>query len=113
MIHKKTLVLILSFVFSSGTSYADGPGWTEYSEVEEIAAVVNGGVNIRLSPELSDCQPLSGYSQNYASVYPDHPGLSLFQSNLLAAMMSGQQVRLYLTDSTCKVTEMRVYKQPN
>lgn len=110
MKNQKVKLLILLMAFYSGLLYADGPGWTDFSEVVEVVTVVNGGINVKLSPALSGCQSMSGYGPDFASVYPDHPGLNLFQANLLAAMMSGKQVRLYLGDATCKVTEMRIKK---
>ncbi len=105
---KKYLVILMAFklmVFVSA-SYADGPGWTVSSEVIKIIVVQSGGVNIRLSPELSGCTSQSGYGSAYASIYPDHLGLNAMHANLLAAYMSGKKVTLYLSDSTCKVGEM-------
>lgn len=105
---KKYLKVLLFLSLSSTTffSYADGPGWTVASDVIKIVSVVNGGINVRLSPELSGCTSLSGYGPKYASVYPDHPALNSIQANLLAAYMGGKKVSLYLSDSTCKVGEM-------
>lgn len=91
-------------------SNADGPGWTGARDVVEIVTVINGGINVKLSPDLSGCVSQSGYGAKYAYVKPDHPGLQIFQSNLLAAMMSGKKVSLYLGDDTCRATEMRIYK---
>jgi hypothetical protein len=90
--------------------FAEGPGWTGLREVVEVVTVIHGGINVRLSPELKGCDSQSGYGSRYASIFPDHKGLQLFQSNLLAAMMSGKKVNLYLGDSNCKATEMRIYK---
>lgn len=95
-------------VSASYHTYAEVPGWTPASEVIKIVTVSTGGINIRLSPELSGCTSQSGYGPKYASVYPDHPGLNTIQSNILAAYMAGKKVALYLTDNTCKVGEMIV-----
>ena len=106
-------ILLVAFVGLCGFSVntlADGPGWTIESNVELIVTVINGGINVKLSPDLNGCTSQSGYGEHFASIYPDHAGVSLFQSNLLAAMMSGKKVRLYLMDSTCKVGEMIIYE---
>ncbi|AZZ98837.1 hypothetical protein [Pseudoalteromonas sp. R3] len=94
---------LLTITFSS---HAGNSGWTVASEVIKVVSVVNGGINVRLSPELSGCTSQSGYGPKYASVYPDHPALNAMHANLLAAYMSGKKVSLYLTDDTCKVGEM-------
>ena len=101
-----TISSTLMFVFWSLPVFSDGPGWTELSQVEKLVVTALGGVNVRLSPELSGCVSQSGYGAIYASVYPDHPGINIIQANLLSAYMSGKPVRLYLGDDECKVTEM-------
>ncbi len=100
-------LIIVSF---SVSAFSDGPGWTGSRDVVEVVTVINGGINVKLDPELNNCVSQSGYGPRYAYISPDHPGLQLFQSNLLAAMMSGKKVALYLGDATCKATEMRLYK---
>jgi hypothetical protein len=103
---KRRLVFAaLSAMFSSGTVLADGPGWTANSKVVRIVVASNGGINVRLSPELSGCTSQSGYGPVYASIYPDHPGLNRMHAILLAAYTADKPVALYLTDNTCKVTE--------
>jgi hypothetical protein len=84
---------------------AQGPGWTANSTVVKLVVTANGGVNARLSPELSDCVSQSGYGANYASIYPDHPGINRIKADLLAAYLTGTTVSLYLSDSTCRVSE--------
>lgn len=83
--------------------YAD---WGVRSQVTRIVVTANGGINVRLSPELSGCQSQSGYGANYASVYPEHPGFSSIQANLLTAYASGKDVRLWFSDANCTVGEM-------
>ena len=105
----KQLKLILAFLLTFGfhsSSNADGPGWTVESDVIRIVTVGNGGINVRLSPELNGCTSQSGYGPTYASVYPDHPGLNAIQANLLAAYIASIKVTLYFSDSTCKVAEI-------
>ena len=107
---KLILVSIVANLAFSNIVSADGPGWTGEREVVEIVTVINGGINVRLNPDLAGCVSQSGYGEKYASIYPEHPGKNLFQSNLLAAMMSGKKVSLYLSDNQCKVYEMRIHK---
>jgi hypothetical protein len=87
-------------------AFADGPGWTANSTVKKLVVTVDGGVNVRLSPELNNCVSNSGYGPYYASIYPSHPGINRIKADLLAAYMSGTPVALYLSDSTCKATEI-------
>lgn len=110
MKNHKFIILFLTVFLGSHSVFAEGPGWTGVREVVEVATIINGGINVRLSPELTGCNSQSGYGSHYASIFPDHAGLQLFQSNLLAAMMSGKKVSLYLQDSNCKATEMKIYK---
>ncbi|TQV88295.1 hypothetical protein [Aliikangiella coralliicola] len=98
------------FAFGALTAWADGPGWTQESEVTDLVVTANGGINVKLSPLLQNCVSQSGYGASYASIYPEHPGIDRIQSNLLAAMMSGKKVALYLTNAQCKVTEIRIKK---
>ncbi len=106
---KKALFFVMSALIASPV-LAEGPGWTGRRDVVEVVTIVNGGINVKLDPELTACQSLSGYGPKYASIYPEHPGLNLMQTNLVAAMMTNKKVSLYLGDDTCKVTEMRFYK---
>ena len=101
-------VTLLGIMFTSQASQAQGPGWTAFSDVKELVVTANGGVNVRLEPSLTGCTSQSGYGPTFASIYPNHPGIDRILSNLLAAYMSGKQVRLYLGDSTCTVGEMRM-----
>lgn len=92
--------------FPAASAWAAGPGWTADSTVVKIVVTNSGGVNVRLSPEISGCTSQSGYGPAYASIYPDHPGIDRLHSSLLAAYISGKTVALYLSDDTCKVGEM-------
>jgi hypothetical protein len=104
------LVSIIANLVFVNLVFAEALGWTGEREVVEIVTVINGGINVRLSPELSGCVSQSGYGDKYASIYPEHLGKNMFQANLLAAMMSGKKVSLYLVDNQCKVYEMRIHK---
>ena len=88
-----------------GNTHAEGPGWVGPSTVRQLVVTYNGGVNIRLTPDLTACVSQSGYGPNYASIYPTHPGLKLLKADLLAAYLAGKNVRLYFSDSNCQVTE--------
>lgn len=106
---KNKLMVVLAFTLASifaVPSFADGPGWTVASKVTRLVVVADGGINVRLSPELSGCTSQNGYGQHYASVPSSHAGIKIIQSNLLAAYVSGADVSLYLSDNTCKVGEM-------
>lgn len=107
------ILLPLSVLFSAGTGWSVGAaeiGWAYDREVIQIVTVINGGINVRVMPELKDCVSQSGYGPHFASIHPSHPGKELFQSNLLAAMMSGKKVSLYFSDDKCTVTEMIISK---
>lgn len=107
---KNHLKILFVFVLVScaGSSFADGPGWTAWSDVKQLIVTSSGGINVRLSPDLSGCVSQGGYGPLYASIYPNHPGINLLQSNLLAAYVSGKKVQIYLSDNQCKVAEMRL-----
>ena len=87
---------------------AAGPGWVPNAKVVKIVVASNGGINVRLSPELSGCTSQSGYGPLYASVYPDHPGINRIHATLLAAYTADKPVAVYLSDSTCKVAEVEL-----
>ena len=85
---------------------AQGPGWTATSTIVKIVDTSNGGVNIRLSPELAGCTSQSGYGSFYASLYPNHPGIDRIKATLLTAYATGAPISLYLGDNTCTVSEV-------
>ena len=90
---------------------AQGPGWTEAATVIELVNTSNGGVNVRLSPDVTGCTSQSGYGSVYASIYPNHPGLNRLKADLTVAFVTGARVALYLGDNTCTVSEMRLFPQ--
>jgi len=85
---------------------AQGPGWTANSTIVRIVDTSNGGVNIRLSPDVTGCTSQSNYGPNYASIYPTHPGIGRIKATLLTAYATGATVSIYLGDSTCTITEV-------
>lgn len=101
-----TLMLAMATLAASTTpAVADGPGWTANSTVTKLVVTSNGGVNVRLSPDMNNCVSQSGYGLNFASVYPSHPGINRIKADLLVAYVTGKTVSLYLTDSSCTATE--------
>jgi hypothetical protein len=85
---------------------AEGPGWTANSTVKRLVVTADGGINVLLSPQPTSCVSNSGYGTGFASVYPNHPGISRIQAELLAAYLTATPVALYYVDNTCRVGEM-------
>ncbi len=108
---KKSFLQMLSaalLVSASASSIAASPGWIVSAKVVRIVATVQGGINFRLSPELSGCTSQSGYGPLYASVYPTHPGIQNIHSILLAAYMADKPVGVYFNDDKCTVMEVEL-----
>ena len=101
-----TVGIALGALALIGSANAQGPGWTANSTVVRLVNTSNGGVNVRLSPDVVGCTSQSGYGPNYASIYPDHQGINRIKADLLYAYATGTPVSLYLDDSTCKVMEV-------
>ncbi len=101
------LIILLCSIFSVA-SYADGPGWTANVIITKLVATQNGGVNVRVSPDLTNCVSQSGYGPNFASVYPTHPGISRIQAMLMQAYAQGTKVSLWFSDNNCTVGEIIV-----
>lgn len=100
------IAAVLILAVSTAPVVAQGPGGTASSTVAKLVVTENGGVNVRLSPELTSCVSQSGYGENYASISPNHLGINRMQADLLAAYLSGSTVSLYLDNSSCNVAEM-------
>jgi hypothetical protein len=98
--------LLPMLVLSADVALAQGIGWTANATVIKLVVTGDGGVNVRLSPDVTGCQSQSNYGPNFASIYPNHPGINRMKADLLAAFMNGTPVSLYLTDSNCTVGEM-------
>ncbi len=94
------------FFLASMPALAQGPGWTANSTIAKIVDTANGGVNVRLTPDLSGCTSQSGYGQHYASLYPNHPGINRIKATLLTAYATGTTVSIYLSDNTCTIQEV-------
>jgi hypothetical protein len=101
-----TITLLTGAFAAIPTATAQGPGWTVKSTVIRIANTANGGFNVRLSPDVTDCVSQSGYGSVYASILPSHPGINRIKADLLYAFATGTQVSLYLSDSSCTVSEV-------
>lgn len=103
-------ILLLSiFAFYSASSSAQGR-WITSAKVVKIVATINGGINVRLSPELEGCtgNSQSGYGLLYASLWPDHAGKDKITAIFLAAYMADKPVAIYLTDSSCRIGEVEL-----
>ncbi len=105
---RRSHLAIWSLLSVSIPALAQGPGWTAISTIVEVVDTMNGGVNVRLSPNLSGCTSQSGYGGSYASLYPTHPGISRIKASLLTAYATGSQISLYLNDDTCTIAEVRL-----
>lgn len=101
----KKSIVIASILFSSNV-WSSSKGWIYNVEVFRVVVVVNGGVNVRVIPELKGCVSQSGYGETYASILPSHPGIDRIYSGLLAAQVSKQKVSIYLRDNVCTVGEV-------
>lgn len=102
------IVAVSLLTMSSTPVGAQGPGWTANATVIKMVVTNTGGINVRLSPELSGCVSQSNYGPLYASIYPTHPGIDRMKADLLAAYLTGGTVSLYFTDSNCTVGELIV-----
>lgn len=103
-------ILLLSLAASASVVTAQtssGPGWVT-GKIEKVVVVSHGGVNVRLTPDVTGCVSQSGYGPAYASVLPSHPGLDKIYSGLLAAYMAGKQVSIYLSNSDCHIGEIEI-----
>lgn len=98
--------LVAALMLPLTSAHAAGPGWTVNSTVTKVAVTGDGGVNVRLSPDLSGCVSNYGYGPTFASIYPSHPGINRMKADLLAAYLTGGTVSLYLIDGTCRVDEL-------
>jgi hypothetical protein len=101
-------VLCTAFLLWALPAYAQGPGWTANSTVLKLVVVSNGGINVRLSPDVTGCVSQGGYGPNYASVLSSHPGLEEIKADLLAAYLTGGVISLYLSDANCTVGETQL-----
>ena len=83
------IVAISLLTMSSTPVEAQGPGWTANATVIKMVVTNTGGINVRLSPELSGCVSQSNYGPLFASIYPTHPGINRMKADLLAAYLTG------------------------
>ncbi|MGH7867469.1 MAG: hypothetical protein ACREP9_07505 [Candidatus Dormibacteraceae bacterium] len=91
----------------SGSPASDeGPGWIYDITVVNIVDTASGGINVRVSPDLTSCTSQGGYGPHFASIGPTHPAINRIKATLLTAYLSGMPVSLYLVDNTCTVAEV-------
>lgn len=106
----RTLVTLGAVALALATipATAQGPGWTVNSTVMKLVVTSNGGINVRLSPDLTGCVAQSGYGSVYASIPPTHPGIDRMKADLLTAYVTQGIVALYLVDGNCYVGELEL-----
>lgn len=102
----RILVLAAALLLPLTSAYSAGRGWTANSTVTKLVVTGDGGVNVRLSPDLTGCTSNYGYGPTFASIYPSHPGINRMKADLLAAYLTGGTVSLFLVDGTCRVDEL-------
>ena len=102
-----SLFSIAIFAFTSISAHAQ-TGWIKQAKITKIVGVSNGGINVRITPELTGCTSQSGYGSRYASLYPDHKGKEEILSIMLAAYMADKTIAIYLSDDTCKILEVEL-----
>lgn len=106
-----TLRIVFTAVFSTlflSNTYAENSGWTANVTITKLVVTGNGGINVRVSPEIYNCVSQSGYGPNFASVYPSHPGINRIQAMLMQAYAQGTKVSLWFSDNNCTVGEIIV-----
>jgi hypothetical protein len=104
----RAMIVAAALLLVTASSFAEPSGWTANVTITKLVATQNGGVNVRVSPDLNNCVSQSGYGPNFASIYPTHPGINKIQADLLAAYLSGTKVSLWLSDNNCTVGEIIV-----
>jgi hypothetical protein len=103
---RASVLSLLSLAVCALPALAQGPGWTANATILKIVDTANGGVNVRLSPDLVGCTSQSGYGGSYASLYPDHPGIKSIKATLLTAYVTQATISIYLSDDTCRIGEV-------
>jgi hypothetical protein len=99
-------VLLMFFLAMTAGSVHAEQGWIFNVKVTNIVVTSNGGINVRITPSLTGCTSQAGYGPTYASIYPSHPGINRIASTLMTAYTLNKEVSIYLTDSTCIVSEV-------
>ena len=88
-------IITATLLCLSGPGYA-GPGWTDFSTVEELVPTSRHYYEVRLavSENPSNCSNERWFYQNYKS-----PGSDMMYYTLLEGIKSGIKVRVYVTGS--------------
>jgi hypothetical protein len=97
---------LLLAALSTAPALAEGPGWIYNATLVNVVDVSNGGINVRVTPDLTSCVSQSGYGPHFASISPTHPAIGRIKATLLSAYLIGTPVSLYLVDNTCTVVEV-------
>lgn len=104
----KLFAFFFSAIAFASVCNAENSGWTAPVTVTKFVVTMNGGINVRVSPDLTNCVSQSGYGPNYASIYPAHPGINRMQALLMQAYAQGLKVQLWLSDNNCTIGELTV-----
>lgn len=102
----RTIVAAACVLAVSTPAQAEGPGWIINATITKLVVTADGGINVRLSPDLTACVSNSGYGPGYASLYPSHPGINRIHALLVTAFVNRTQMSFYLSDSTCRIGEV-------
>ena len=103
--HRGMAAAVALFAWTLPAS-AQGPGWHLNATIARMADITTGGINIRLSPDVSGCTSPMGYGPQYAYVTPDHVAINRIKATLLTAYATGTPISVYLADNTCKIGEV-------
>ena len=106
--NKRIVMFVLAAILSISVSQAEPSGWTASVTITKFVGTANGGINVRVSPELTNCVSQSGYGPNYASIYPTHPGINRIQALLMQAYAQGIKVQVWFSDNNCTIGEVTV-----
>ncbi len=101
------LLTIMLLLLSSANALAAGR-WVQNVKVRNLVVVNSGGVNVRVTPDLSGCTSQSGYGAKYASLMTTHPGIERIHAVLLSAYMADKTVSLWLSDEACTIGEIKL-----
>ena len=104
----RVMIAVVFSILVSLKAFADPSGWTANVTITKLVVTQNGGVNVRVSPDLANCVSQSGYGPNFASIYPTHPGINRIQAMLMQAYAQGTKVSFWLSDNNCTVGEIVV-----
>jgi hypothetical protein len=99
------LLTVALLVLCETPAGAASVGWTANVTVKKLVVTSDGGINVLVSPTLTNCVAQDGYGSAMAYIPVTHPGLKQIKADLLTAFVTGASVSLYLIDTTCQIGE--------